>query len=530
LEKDDVYVSATTIYRRLKQRRLIREHKPSKPRKRWVRPEATAAHQHWLVDLTYILTGKGLWYLIAIIDLYSRYVVGWELSAGSTAQYVQRVIDFTLAEWGFHEKQTKPVIHSDNGPHMKAKPTKKFLKDLGVLNEYPRLHIPQDLEDDKGLQLAGLIITEDVPYQHSLLLELLVGVNSRRPSLLFSYTNHQSYPIIQNELFDQSLCEKAHFQDSLPDSLNKYWSRGQGGCLRTGPPLNLRSNVCTTSLFLQLGLTGKKVFWLSEIPASCEQQASRTGNYVGIGGGVTFLNSYASFKDILPIYTPLLEITWETTGSRLGSDYKASELRANICHVLPLGNPIQTLSHLMLLLNLSLELQQGNYGYENCGPLPRGYDKSTGPFNLKNLALASVQYEFPLWYIDNGWGNFPLLLRRAAGDLFLDCGTGWKNQLGQQSGKGIFKRARTSWGAELKLHTFLFYQLPLCFGLRAAYQPGKRQVTLYPTLSLFNHFSDKKPWRKFQRRMPGTLFNQKPLLLRSDWQRFNRFLIHWLDD
>ena len=145
LEKEDVYISATTIYRRLKQKRLIREHKPLKPRKRWVRPEATAVHQHWLVDLTYILIGKGFWYLIAIIDLYSRYVVGWELSAGSTAQDVQRVIDFTLAEWGFHEKQTKPVIHSDNGPQMKAKSLKKFLKYLGVLNEYSRPHIPQDL-------------------------------------------------------------------------------------------------------------------------------------------------------------------------------------------------------------------------------------------------------------------------------------------------------------------------------------------------------------------------------------------------
>jgi len=142
-----------------------------------------------MLHLTYILIGKGFWYLIGLIDLYSRYVVGWELSADSTAQDVQRVIDFTLAEWGFHEKQTKPVIHSDNGPQMKAKSPKKFLKDLCVLNEYSRPHIPQDLEDEKGLQLAGLIITEDVLHQHSLLLELLVGVNSRRPSLLFSYTN-----------------------------------------------------------------------------------------------------------------------------------------------------------------------------------------------------------------------------------------------------------------------------------------------------------------------------------------------------
>lgn len=97
------------------------------------------------MDLTYILVGKAFWYLIAIIDLYSRYIVGWELSPGCTARDVERVIDFTLAEWDLHEKQTKPVIHSDNGPQMKAKSLKRFLKDIGVLNDYSRPHVPQDL-------------------------------------------------------------------------------------------------------------------------------------------------------------------------------------------------------------------------------------------------------------------------------------------------------------------------------------------------------------------------------------------------
>jgi len=145
LEKQDTYISATTIYRRLKEKKLIREHKTLKPKRRWVKPEATAPHQHWLVDLTYVLIGKTFWYLIAIIDLYSRYVVGWELSPSSTAKDVERVIDFALAEWDLHEQETKPTIHSDNGPQMKAKSLKKFLRDLGVFNDYSRPHIPQDL-------------------------------------------------------------------------------------------------------------------------------------------------------------------------------------------------------------------------------------------------------------------------------------------------------------------------------------------------------------------------------------------------
>ena len=145
LKMQDIYISATTVYRRLKEKKLIKEHKVLKPKKRWVKPEATAPHQHWLVDLTYVLIGKTFWYLIAIIDLYSRYVVGWELSASSTARDVQRTIDFTLAKYNLHQKDEKPIIHSDNGPQMKAKSLKKFLRDLGILNDYSRPRVPQDL-------------------------------------------------------------------------------------------------------------------------------------------------------------------------------------------------------------------------------------------------------------------------------------------------------------------------------------------------------------------------------------------------
>lgn len=145
LEKQGIYVSASTVYRRLKQRKLIKEHNILRPKIPYQRPQATLPHQHWLVDLTYILVGRAFWYLIVVIDLFSRYVVGWELSPRATARDVQRTIDFALAEFNFHDKEAKPNIHSDNGPPMKAKTLKKFLRDLGILNDYSRPHIPQDL-------------------------------------------------------------------------------------------------------------------------------------------------------------------------------------------------------------------------------------------------------------------------------------------------------------------------------------------------------------------------------------------------
>ncbi len=45
------------------------------------------------------------WYLIAVIDLYSRYIVGWDLSAIMTSKDVQKTVDFALLEHGFYERE-----------------------------------------------------------------------------------------------------------------------------------------------------------------------------------------------------------------------------------------------------------------------------------------------------------------------------------------------------------------------------------------------------------------------------------------
>ncbi|MEA1964037.1 MAG: IS3 family transposase, partial [Candidatus Aerophobetes bacterium] len=136
--------SFSSVYRRLKKKGLIKEHHLKISKHKKGRPTATYAHEIWLVDITFVPVGNGFWYLIAVIDLYSRYIVGWDLSATMTSKDVQKVIDFALLQYGFYEKEDKPKIHSDNGSQMKAKSFKAFLKDLGILNEYSRPHVPED--------------------------------------------------------------------------------------------------------------------------------------------------------------------------------------------------------------------------------------------------------------------------------------------------------------------------------------------------------------------------------------------------
>ena len=70
----------------------------------------THPNQVWAVDITYLPMQRGFMYLFAIIDLYSRYVVGWSLSNTMSARWCADTIEQAIAEHGVPE-----IINSDQG-------------------------------------------------------------------------------------------------------------------------------------------------------------------------------------------------------------------------------------------------------------------------------------------------------------------------------------------------------------------------------------------------------------------------------
>jgi len=67
-------------------------------------------NQVWAIDITYIPMKKGFMYLIAIIDLYSRYVVNWSLSNSMTAEWCVEVVEEAIKIHGKPE-----IFNSDQG-------------------------------------------------------------------------------------------------------------------------------------------------------------------------------------------------------------------------------------------------------------------------------------------------------------------------------------------------------------------------------------------------------------------------------
>jgi len=90
---------------------------------------AEAPNQKWVADLTYIWTAEGWLYVAAVIDLFSRRVVGWSMSATMTAQLVTDAL--MMAIW----RRGKPdalLHHSDQGSQYTSEQFQRLMADNGV--------------------------------------------------------------------------------------------------------------------------------------------------------------------------------------------------------------------------------------------------------------------------------------------------------------------------------------------------------------------------------------------------------------
>jgi len=91
--------------------------------------EAPSANRKWVADFTYIWTAEGWLYVAAVIDLFSRRVVGWSMSATMTAQLVTDAL--VMAIW----RRGKPdalLHHSDRGSQYTSEQFQRLMADHGV--------------------------------------------------------------------------------------------------------------------------------------------------------------------------------------------------------------------------------------------------------------------------------------------------------------------------------------------------------------------------------------------------------------
>jgi len=146
MDEGSYLCSVSTMYRLLRRRHAVRERRNQLRHPQYDKPEllATAPNQVWSWDITK-LKAAGTWtyfYLYVIIDIFSRYVVGWCVThSESTGTAKELILDACLKQ-NISEKQL--TIHADRGSAMTSHGVARLLSDLGVDKTHSRPHVSND--------------------------------------------------------------------------------------------------------------------------------------------------------------------------------------------------------------------------------------------------------------------------------------------------------------------------------------------------------------------------------------------------
>jgi len=92
--------------------------------------EAPAPNRKWIADFTYVWTAQGWLYVAAVVDLFSRRVVGWSMSAAMTAQLVTDALVMAIWRRG---KLDALLHHSDRGSQYTSEQFQRLMADHGVV-------------------------------------------------------------------------------------------------------------------------------------------------------------------------------------------------------------------------------------------------------------------------------------------------------------------------------------------------------------------------------------------------------------
>ena len=146
LDQGDYLCSVRTLYRILSCEGELRERRDQLRHPVYEKPEllATGPNQVWSWDITK-LKGPVKWtyyYLYVILDIFSRYVVGWMVAQRESGALAKRLIEDSCRKQGIMEGHLS--LHSDRGSSMKSKLVAQLLADLGVTKTHSRPHVPDD--------------------------------------------------------------------------------------------------------------------------------------------------------------------------------------------------------------------------------------------------------------------------------------------------------------------------------------------------------------------------------------------------
>jgi putative transposase len=146
LDENRYLCSERTMYRVLAEAGEGRERRDQLSRPAYTKPELLAEQPNevWSWDITKLL-GPAKWtylYLYVILDVFSRYAVGWTIQHGESASVAEQLISQAVEQQQIQPDQL--TIHADRGSSMTSKPVAFLLADLGITKTHSRPYTSTD--------------------------------------------------------------------------------------------------------------------------------------------------------------------------------------------------------------------------------------------------------------------------------------------------------------------------------------------------------------------------------------------------
>ena len=146
LDEAQYLCSERTMYRILAENREVKERRDQLRHPQYAAPEllATRPNELWSWDITKLL-GPVKWtyfYLYVILDVFSRYVVGWMVAERESATLARRLFLETADRQGIEPGEL--TVHADRGSPMKSQLVAQLFADLGIAKTHSRPHVSDD--------------------------------------------------------------------------------------------------------------------------------------------------------------------------------------------------------------------------------------------------------------------------------------------------------------------------------------------------------------------------------------------------
>ena len=141
-------ISESTVYRILRREGLVKRQEIQPEAAKEYHTRTTRPHQMWATDASYFrVTGWGYYYLVTVMDDYSRFILGWKLqkdmSANSLIEVVQEAVDVTGPDDIGMPVEDRARLLSDNGAGYVSRAFRDYLNLVGIRHILPAPYHPQ---------------------------------------------------------------------------------------------------------------------------------------------------------------------------------------------------------------------------------------------------------------------------------------------------------------------------------------------------------------------------------------------------